>query len=167
MPKNLQGGGFWHIDAGPHVPREADVPWPANVPYPVFAIGCHIYLQDCPLECGPTGVIPGSHKSGRHPPREHAQDESLTCDGIPAVPLIADAGDVTLFVSDVWHRRLPCRPGDSGRFFLQAHYGRRDIAQRLRTTAEVNQLSDDAIRRATTERERTLIGLHKPFFYDG
>ena len=64
-------------------------------------------------------------------------------------------------------RRMPSGPGDTGRLFLQIHYGRRDIAQRLRTTAEVNQLSPEAIARAQTERERSVIGLHRPFFYDG
>ena len=55
----------------------------------------------------------------------------------------------------------------AGRLFLQVHYARRDIAQRLRTTAEVNQLSAAAIERAVTPRQRTLVGLHDPLFYDG
>jgi hypothetical protein len=83
------------------------------------------------------------------------------------VPLLAEAGDVAMFVSDVWHRRLPALPGDTGRLFLQAHYGRRDIAQRIRPTSAVNHLSDDAIERAQTPRQRTLVGLHNNFFYDG
>ena len=37
----------------------------------------------------------------------------------------------------------------------------------LRTTAEVNQLSAAAIERAVTPRQRTLVGLHDPLFYDG
>ena len=72
-----------------------------------------------------------------------------------------------MFVSDVWHRRLPTLPGDTGRYFLQAHYARRDIAQRVRTTREVNHVSAGAAERAETDRERRLIGLHPPFFYDG
>jgi hypothetical protein len=83
------------------------------------------------------------------------------------VPVVAAAGDVGLFVSDVWHRRLPTGPGDPGRYFLQCHYGRRDLAQRLRPTSAVNHLSPDAIATATTKRQKTLIGLHDPFFYDG
>ena len=59
------GGGPWHCDAGPHVPRPAEVPWDERIPYPVFAIGVHLYLWDCPVECGPTAVVPGSHRSGR------------------------------------------------------------------------------------------------------
>ncbi len=165
--RNEHGGGRWHIDAGPHVPRNPEVPWDDRIPYPVFAIGAHIYLRDCPLESGPTGVIPGSHKSGTPPPPGQRDDVNLTWNGRGVVPLIADAGDVCLFVSDVWHRRLPSLPGSRGRYFLQVHYGRRDIAQRVRTTLAVNHLSDEARQRANSERERQLLGLHEPRFYDG
>jgi ectoine hydroxylase-related dioxygenase (phytanoyl-CoA dioxygenase family) len=164
---NRHGGGFWHIDAGPHVPRDPSIPWDDRIPYPVFAIGVHLYLEDCARACGPTGVIPGSHRSGSPPPRDRLQDADLTLNGRRAVPLEARAGDAALFVSDVWHRRLPATSGDTGRLFLQIHYGRRDIAQRLRTTAECHQLSADALARAQTGRDRTVIGLHPPFFYDG
>jgi hypothetical protein len=70
-------------------------------------------------------------------------------------------------VSDVWHRGLPAGPGGRGRNFLQAHYARRDIAQRIRTTDAANQVSPEAAARATDDRARTVIGLHPPFFYDG
>jgi ectoine hydroxylase-related dioxygenase (phytanoyl-CoA dioxygenase family) len=161
------GGRYWHIDAGPHIPLPPGVRWPADIAHPVFAIGVHIYLQDCALEDGPTGVIPGSHLSGRPPPMERRLDDDLDYEGQGVVPFIVRAGDAGLFVSDIWHRRMPTQDGDHGRFFLQVHYGRRDIAQRLLTTAEVNQLSPDAIARAGTDRERLLIGLHPAFFYDG
>ena len=160
-------GGVWHCDAGPHVPRPADVPWDDRIPYPVFAIGAHIYLRDCGLEDGPTAVVPGSHRSGRLAPFERMRDADLDYDGRTPVRVTAAAGDVALFVSDVWHRGLPAEPGvGHGRLFLQVHYGRRDIAQRLRTTDVANQLSPEAIARADTDRDRTIIGLHAPMFYD-
>jgi len=161
------GGQAWHIDAGPHVPLPDGVRWPGDIPHPVFAIGVHLFLEDCRLEDGPTGVIPGSQLSGRPPPPERLLDDDLEFEGRGVVPLLARAGDAALFVSDVWHRRMPTGDGDHGRFFLQAHYGRRDIAQRLLTTDESNQLSAEAIARAATDRERRLIGLHPAFFYDG
>ena len=139
------GGLNWHMDAGPHVPRPPGISWDQRIPYPVFAVACHIFLQDCPIECGPTGVIPRSHMSGQAPPKDRRLDDTLTDDGVGVLPILAAAGDVALFVSDVWHRRMPPQPGDPGRFFLQVHYGRRDIAQRLRTTDEVNQLSAGAV----------------------
>jgi ectoine hydroxylase-related dioxygenase (phytanoyl-CoA dioxygenase family) len=164
---NKHGGRFWHIDSGPHVPRPEGVPWDERIPYPVFAVAAHIYLMDCPLKSGPTGVIPGSHTSGQPPPRERMADDNLDYEGTKPVALVARAGDVALFVSDVWHRRLPSRRGDPGRMFIQCHYGRRDLAQRLRPTAEVNQLSDEARTRAKTKRQQTLVGLHRNGFYDG
>ena len=39
-------GGFWHCDAAPHVPRAEGVPWADRIPYTVFAVATHIYLQD-------------------------------------------------------------------------------------------------------------------------
>jgi ectoine hydroxylase-related dioxygenase (phytanoyl-CoA dioxygenase family) len=161
------GGQNWHIDAGPHVPLPKSVRWPDDIPHPVFAIGVHLYLQDCALEDGPTGVLPGSHLSGRAPPAARNMDDDLDYEGKRVVPLIVRAGDAGLFVSDIWHRRMPTRDGDQGRFFLQVHYGRRDIAQRILTTAQSNQLTQEAIARAQTERERRVIGLHPAFFYDG
>ena len=100
------------------------------------------------------------------PPFDRLHDADLDYEGESCLPLLGQAGDVHLFVSDVWHRRMPTLEGDAGRFFLQVHYGRRDIAQRLRATTAQGQLSQEAIDRAKTERERTIIGLHKPFFYD-
>ena len=161
------GGQNWHIDAGPHLPLPPGVRWPKKIPHPVFAIGVHLYLRDCAIEDGPTGVIPGSHLSGQHPPGARSMDEDLDYNGQKVVPLLTRAGDAGLFVSDVWHRRMPARDGEHGRFFLQVHYGRRDIAQRLLTTAEVNHLSPEAIARSQTDRERRVIGLHPMFFYDG
>jgi hypothetical protein len=159
-------GRFWHIDSGPHVPRPPDVPWDDRIPYPVFAIAAHIFIWDCPLEAGPTGVIPGSHTSGRPPPGARIEDDDLEWNGRPVRPIVAAAGDVALFVSDVWHRRLPSGDVDPGRFFLQCHYGRRDLAQRIRPTVAVNHLSTEAVARARTSREQTLVGLHRPGFYD-
>lgn len=159
------GGGPWHTDAGPHVPRPEGVPWPDAIAYPVFAIGMHLFLEDCPRAAGPTAVVPGSHRSGRPVPRGRELDPVLSWDGRPPVLLEARAGDAILFVSDAWHRGTPAQPGH-GRFFLQAHYGRRDIAQRIATTAEVNHLTPEAVARAVTPRARTLAGLHEPFFYD-
>ncbi len=165
--ESQQGGGNWHIDGGPHVPHDSDIRWDDRIPYPVFAIGVHILLQDCPMACGPTAVIPGSHKSGQPPPRDATNSMDLTCYDQKLVQLDGKAGDVALFVSDVWHRRLPPTAEDLGRFFIQIHYGRRDIAQRILPTADVNHLSAEAIGRAETQRQKTIIGLHNKGFYDG
>jgi len=164
---NRHLGRFWHIDSGPHVPRPPGVPWDARIPYPVFAVAAHLFLAPCPLDAGPTGVIPGSHTSGQAPPVSRLADDDLEWEGRRATPVVAEAGDVALFVSDIWHRRLPPGPADPGRMFVQCHYGRRDLAQRIRITATANHLSAEAVDRAETRRQQTLIGLHPPGFYDG
>jgi len=156
----------WHIDAGPHVPRPPDTRWPDDIPYPVFAIAVHILLKDQTLDDGPTGVIPGSHRSGQFPPIDRILDADLDFEGEQCTPILGQAGDVAFFVSDVWHRRMPASSAAAGRFFLQVHYGRRDIAQRIRTASEVNHLSPEAVERARTQREKAVIGLHLPYFYD-
>jgi ectoine hydroxylase-related dioxygenase (phytanoyl-CoA dioxygenase family) len=165
--RNIKGhqGGRWHIDAGPHVPRPEGVEWPDAIPYPVFAIGVHIFVEDCPMEAGPTAVLPKSHRSGRIPPHDRAMDMTLSFDNQSAVYLPAKAGDAILFVSDIWHRGTPAKDGIR-RFFLQCHYGRRDIQQRIFPTAEVSHVLPEAAERATTDRERQLIGLHNMGFYD-
>ncbi len=86
------GGGPWHCDAGPHVPRPEGVEWDDRIPYPVFAIGAHLLLKDCPVSCGPTAVIPGSHRSGRLAPFDRLTDPDLTYDGRAPVLLEANAG---------------------------------------------------------------------------
>lgn len=159
-------GGPWHCDAGPHVPRPEGIEWDDRIPYPVFAVAAHVYLDPCSRADGPTAVVPGSHRSGRLAPFDQMTAEDLTYDGRPPALFEVDAGDVVLFASDAWHRGFPAGPGGRGRYFLQVHFGRRDIAQRVRSTAEANQVSSEAVARATTERERSVIGLHDPFFYD-
>lgn len=166
-PSHAPRGQEWHIDAGPFVPRPEGVSWPKQIPYPVFVIATHVFLEDCRLEDGPTACVPRSHRSGRVPPRELRWQEELSLDGERSEPLLASAGDLGFFVSDVWHRRLPPRRGGSGRYFLQTNYGRRDIAQRVRPTSAVNHVTDEARARARSARERTVLGIHPGGLYDG
>jgi ectoine hydroxylase-related dioxygenase (phytanoyl-CoA dioxygenase family) len=159
-------GQRWHTDAGPHVPRPEGVPWDDRIPYPVFAVAAHLLLDDLTEADGATAVVPGSHRSGRPVPSDRATDLSIECDGVGPTLLTGSRGDVVLFSSDIWHRGMPAGEGATGRFFLQCHYGRRDIAQRLQTTAAVNQLAP-RVRSSLSGREATLLGLHDPHFYDG
>ena len=84
----------------------------------------------------------------------------ITYQGASPFALLGNIGDEVFFVSDVWHRRMPTTIKDKGRLFLQVQYGRRDIAQRLQTTDRVNCLSDEAIGRIKTDRQKTVVRLH-------
>ena len=159
-------GQEWHIDGGPHVVRPEGVPWPDAIPYPVFVVTAHIYLQPVRLEDGPTAVLSGSHRSGRLPPHAKRWDLDLTYDGRSGLAHVAEAGDVGFFVSDSWHRRLPPQEKSKGRDFIQVIYGRREIAQRVLTPEVLNPANEAALARATTSRQRQLLGIHEQGFYD-
>ncbi len=169
-PPHHQGSSIgcdWHTDAGPHLPRSRGVEWPDALAYPIFVIGVHVYLEDCGPDDGPTGVIPGSHKSGQPPPADERWSDKLSYKGRTAVSHIVRAGDVGMFVSDVWHRRMPATERGKGRLFLQINYGRRDIAQRVLPCDAVNHVREEARARALTPRQQRLIGIHPAHFYDG
>ena len=109
QPARLPGGP-WHCDAGPHVPRPEGVPWDDRIPYPVFAVAAHVYLQDCRAADGPTAVVPGSHRSGRLAPFDHMDDRGACRTTAGRRSLFeVEAGDVALFVSDALAPR-PARP---------------------------------------------------------
>lgn len=165
-PAHAPYGQEWHVDGGPHVVRPEGVPWPEAIPYPIFVVTVHVYLQPCRLEDGPTAVLPGSHKSGRLPPDARRWDLDLTYEGKSGLAHVAEAGDLSFFVSDSWHRRLPPLEGGQGRYFLQINYGRREIAQRVLPPEEMSPAGAEARERATDLRQRQLLGLHEQGFYD-
>lgn len=166
-PVEVEHDYYWHTDGGPHVPRAAGVPWPDAIPFPIFVIAAHVYLQDCTIDDGPTTCVPSSHRSGQPPPAAQRHAAALQYDGRDAVEHVVRAGDVGFFVSDVWHRRSLPTADSKGRLFLQANYGRRDIAQRLRPNDECLQVQPATLAMAASERERSLLGRHPPGFYDG
>ena len=162
-----EAGFNWHVDGGPHIPLNDGVTWPEDIPHPVFAIGVHVFLDNSGPDDGPTGVIPRSHLSGRFPPWDQVLDDDLTFNDQGCVTLLAEPGDVAFFVSDLWHRRVPTTKDDSGRYFLQIHYGRRDIAQRIKPTKLVSHVDEKLKVEIADERQKTMVGLHPPGFYDG
>lgn len=166
-PSHAPRGQEWHVDGGPHVVRPPGVAWPEEIPYPIFVVAAQIYLDPCRLEDGPTSVLPASHTSGALPPHHQRWDLDLSYQGHQGVAHVAEPGDVGFVVSDAWHRRLPPRANGNGRLFLQINYGRREIAQRVLRPELSHPATPEAVGRATSERERQLIGLHPAGFYDG
>jgi len=160
-------GQEWHVDGGPYLARPESHVWPEHIAYPIFVVTTHIYLRDVALDDGPTAVLPGSHKSGGLPPVARVWDLDLEYQGRRGEVHVARAGDVTFFVSDAWHRRMPTTDKCQGRFFLQTAYGRREVAQRVLPPNELNSVGPAARARAATERQRQVVGLHPTCFYDG
>lgn len=159
-------GQQWHVDGGPYIARPPHHEWPPHIPYPIFVVTTHVYLQDVAIDDGPTAVLPGSHRSGCLPPHERMWDLDLRYCSRRGEAHLANAGDVSFFVSDSWHRRMPTTDKCKGRFFLQTAFGRREIAQRVLPSAEHNVANEAARARAKTLRERQVLGIHPPSFYD-
>ncbi len=148
------------------MPRPADVPWDDRIPYPVFAIGAHLLLRDCTAADGPTAVVPGSHRSGRLAPADRLTDPDLSYDGRP--PVLSRVEPATWPCSrpmrgTAVHLRPAATAGCSSRCTTRAAISPSGSAP----PAEVNHLGAAAIARAVTDRQRTLAGLHQPYFYDG
>ncbi len=62
------GGRNRRCEARPYIQRPATVPWPDKIPGPLFVVAVQVLPVPKPVESGPTGVIPGNHRSGQAPP---------------------------------------------------------------------------------------------------
>jgi len=94
---------------------------------PMHVCTAHYYLSDITEDLCPTKVIPGSHRSGRHP---HLGGAERKWQGRGLEPVLCNAGDVLFYRSDLWHSGSENTTADRVRYLLQVHYGRRDVAQR-------------------------------------
>ena len=82
-------------------------------------------LDDFTLENGATRVVPGSHRSGKHP-KDALED--ATQQHPEEIQLIAPAGTVIVFNSHLWHAG-GLNQTDSPRHGMLAYYTRRDHKQ--------------------------------------
>jgi ectoine hydroxylase-related dioxygenase (phytanoyl-CoA dioxygenase family) len=112
------------------------------------------YLTDVPMELGPTQIVPGSHRSGRLPPRS---GDELVWDGRGYVSLLARAGDCVVLNGQTWHRGATNRSGHH-RIVLQVSYGRRYISQRF--WPFVNFSLPEDVWASAPPRRRRLLGEH-------
>jgi ectoine hydroxylase-related dioxygenase (phytanoyl-CoA dioxygenase family) len=150
-------GDALHVDYAP-------VTWPADampdtVRVPVFVLTAHFYLNAVTADRAPTRIVPGSHRAGRAP---RADEDGWG--GITPVTVLANAGDVLVFRSDVWHAGSDNASADRVRYLLQVHYGRRAMAQHF--SPFMDWRFAPAVLAAATPRQRRLLGDHEPGPYD-
>jgi hypothetical protein len=94
----------------------------ARVRMPLSALIFQFYLDDQVEEIGPTVVVPGSWRSGRHPRNEASWNHRE-----PAMISVAAGGGV-LFRPDLWHGAMMNRSARR-RYVIQVQYGLRNLRQ--------------------------------------
>ena len=118
------GGGQqidrWHIDGPPWFPLPDEVDrHDSRIDMPIFWLTVQIALSDInTIDYGPSQYIPGSHYSGRKPPK----DGTPEFEGRVPTSVLCQAGDIYLHNSQCWHRGTPNRSGRH-RYLLQQQYG--------------------------------------------
>ena len=83
------------------------------------------------LEHGPTQFVPGSHYSGRYPPKG---EEAPTFAGRGPTSLLCKAGDIYFTNHQCWHRGAP-NTSDRTRYVMQLQYAQRWADARFRGVA--------------------------------
>ena len=146
-----------------------------QVVVPPHIITAHFYLNDITIDCCPTYVIPKSHLSGRAPTAQmrtsiiDAGEEEVEYKyesqygGIAEIPILAKAGDVLLFRSDIWHGGSKNTSLDS-RYLIQTHYANRNVAQRFSPYTEFKY--NKKVLAKCDEEQLILLGKHKQSYYD-
>jgi ectoine hydroxylase-related dioxygenase (phytanoyl-CoA dioxygenase family) len=148
------GVDHWHVDETVLVPVPEGARLPEGMDMPCFVVTAMYYLTDVPMELGPTQIVPGSHRSGRLPPRS---GDELVWDGRGYVSLLARAGDCVVLNGQTWHRGATNRSGHH-RIVLQVSYGRRYISQRF--WPFVNFSLPEDVWASAPPRRRRLLGEH-------
>ncbi len=117
----------WHVDDTVEFPLPDDVPrFDPRMRMPVFWFTVQVALSDIEtIEHGPTQYVPGSHYSGRRPPKE-----DLSFEGRGPTPVLCRAGDIYFTNHQAWHRGAP-NTSDRVRYVMQIQYAQRWAAARF------------------------------------
>jgi hypothetical protein len=146
-----------HADYLPLTWNEGALPDAVRVP--PFILTAHFYLSDVTAALAPTRIVPGSHRAGRAP-----RDGESQWNGRSPECVLATAGDVLIFRSDVWHGGSDNTAERDVRYLLQVHYGRREMAQHFSPFLEWR--FDACVVAAASPRQLRLLGAHDPAAYD-
>jgi len=109
--------------------------WPEAVEPGDYRVCNSIWLlSDFTQENGATRVVPGSHRSGKHPRQDMEDPKASHPD---EVILTEAAGTIAIFNSHVWHGGTLNRT-DKPRYGLHAYFCRRDQKQQTDQKAKIS-----------------------------
>ena len=141
-----QGIVRWHIDDALFFPRAMNSgrSWD-SISLPTYSLSVMFALSDIDdVSDGPTQVVPKSHRSGEHPPKNPNPNEVHS--------ITAKAGDAYIFNSQIWHRGAQIF-SEKQRYVVTNTYGRRFLSQRFfpfvdyKLPSYINTSSDAELRR--------------------
>lgn len=150
------GGSLWITGRGRamglHVDHQAvslpeDVLADPRVRVPITTATLHFYLDDQVEEIGPTLLVPGSHRAGRHP-----VDES-SWNGIAPKMISVKAGGAVLFRHDLWHGAA-MNSSERRRYMIQVHYAEGSRRQSYPMITDAERWSPEVLARVTPRQRR-------------
>jgi ectoine hydroxylase-related dioxygenase (phytanoyl-CoA dioxygenase family) len=150
----------WHVDEALFFPLPDGVELDPRIQMPVYLTNALYYLDDVTEELGPTQVVPGSHRAGKH---LAFTEEIGLYKGQGPISVLANAGDCLVFNSQLWHRGAPNRT-DQPRYVQQVIYRKKFIVPHM--CHDVNALyrvPEEILQRANLRRKR-LLGYNQQIF---
>lgn len=154
------GVSKWHVDEALFFPLPDGVELDERIQLPVYLMNGLYYLDDITEDLGPTQVVPGSHRAGKH---LDFTEEIESYKGQEAISVLAEAGDCLVFNSQVWHRGAR-NQSDNPRYVQQIIYRKKFIVPHMiYDNNGVYQLPEEIVQRATPRRKR-LLGYNEAIF---
>jgi Protein involved in biosynthesis of mitomycin antibiotics/polyketide fumonisin len=150
----------WHVDEALFFPLPDGVELDPRIQMPVYLVNALYYLDDLTEEMGPTQVVPGSHRAGKH---LDFSEEIGSYKGREAVSVLAKAGDCLVFNSQLWHRGAP-NLSEHPRYVQQIIYRKKFIVPHLsHDNNAVYRAPEEVLMRANPRRKR-LMGYNEQIF---
>jgi ectoine hydroxylase-related dioxygenase (phytanoyl-CoA dioxygenase family) len=149
MPNGRGQAPNWHTDDPlQNLILPVGMKLPDSVKLPVLVCTAMIWLSDClSPECGPTYVVPGSHRSGQLINRDTADKFGI--------PMCGKAGTAVIVNSQVWHRGCE-NNSNIARDTVQITFGRRIIGHKFRSI--MNYKMPEHVTRNKTDKEKERLG---------
>lgn len=129
----------------------ARVPWHHDGPY----VRLTYYLSDVTINGGPTGVLPGTHKSPSGPPKWFNTDDGYPRHVPSMLPVVVPAGTCMVNDTMIWHTSTP-NDSDTDRKLIWIVYKR--ASQEITGFKEL-QNTPEFIARQTKPVRRRLCGV--------
>ncbi|MBN2982160.1 phytanoyl-CoA dioxygenase family protein [Cohnella algarum] len=150
----------WHVDEALFLPLPDGVELDPRIQLPVYLCNALYYLDDITEDLGPTQIVPGSHRAGKH---LAFADEIGMYKGRGPESVLVNAGDCLVFNSQLWHRGAPNRT-DRPRYVQQIIYRKKFLVPRMSHDDNAGyRVPQDILDRANPRRKR-LLGYNERIF---